>query len=86
MSTLKNIANGFKKAASAFGPGPYEIDRKPIRCSHCGGEIFAQGEAQLNTAVMTFFKLDWLDQSATVLICTECSQILWFGKCPARRS
>ncbi len=84
MPSVKNIANAFKQAASALGPGSYEIDSKTITCPHCGNDVFARGEAQLNTSLMTFFKLDWLDASSTVLICTRCSQIQWFGKQPLR--
>jgi DNA-directed RNA polymerase subunit RPC12/RpoP len=84
MPSIRNVANALQKAAAVFGPGEYAIADKPIQCPHCGGRIFQAGEAQLNTALSTFFKLDWLDESATVLICTQCSQIQWFGKRPVR--
>ncbi|ODA40818.1 hypothetical protein DSBG_2394 [Desulfosporosinus sp. BG] len=34
----------------------------------------------MNTATATFLNLDWLNKSATVLICTHCGYIQWFGK------
>ena len=84
MPSFKNIGNAFKKASSAMTQGQYEIEGKQIRCPHCGGDNFAQAEAQLNTSVMTFLNLDWLNRSAIVLVCTRCSQIQWFGKIPTR--
>ena len=84
MPSLHNVVNAFQKAAAVFGPGEYALADKPIQCPHCSGRVFQVGEGQLNTALMTFFKLDWLDESATVLICTNCSQIQWFGKRPVR--
>ncbi len=84
MPSTRRVANAFKQAAKAFGPGQYAIADKPISCPHCGGVTFQAGEAQLNTALRTLFKLDWLDESATILVCTQCSQIQWFGKRPER--
>ena len=85
MPSIKKVTNAFKQAARAFGPGKFEINGKEIICPHCGKDTFAKGEAQLNTSLMTFFKLDWLDETATVLICTQCSQIQWFGKMLQRK-
>ncbi len=85
MPSIRKVTDAFKQAAKAFGPGKYETGGKGIICPHCGNDTFAEGHAQLNTALMTFFKLDWLDETATVLVCTNCSQIQWFGKMPARK-
>jgi predicted nucleic-acid-binding Zn-ribbon protein len=84
MPTMKNISNAFKQASKAMGPGQYTIADKQIKCPHCGNDVFSRDEAQLNTALRTFLELDWLDQSATVLVCTKCSQIQWFGKSPTK--
>lgn len=85
MPTMRKVTNAFKQAAKAFGPGEYAMGDKPIQCPHCGNRTFEAGEAQLNKSLSTFFKLDWLDETATVLVCTRCSQIQWFGKRPTRR-
>lgn len=85
MPTMRKVANAFKQAAKTFGPGEYAAAGKVIVCPHCGERAFEAGEAQLNKALSAFFKLDWLDETATVLACTHCSQILWFGKKPVRR-
>jgi predicted nucleic-acid-binding Zn-ribbon protein len=84
MPSLKNLSKAFTRASKAFGPGQYSIAEKQIICPHCGNDTFARGEAQLNTALATFFKVDWADESATVLICTKCSRIQWFGKNPTK--
>ena len=86
MPSMRKVANAFQRAAAVFGPGEYTVAGKPVQCPHCGGRTFQAGEAQLNTALATFFKLDWLDDSATVLVCTQCSQIQWFGKKPVRQT
>lgn len=84
MPSARQLANALQQAATAFGPGEYVIADKPIVCPHCAGRTFELTEAQLNKALSTLFKLDWLDASATVLICTQCSQLQWFGKRPTR--
>jgi ribosomal protein S27E len=57
---------------------------KEIRCAHCGGSSFRAGRAQLNTAVLSFFNLDWVDRSATTLTCAGCGFISWFATEPTR--
>jgi len=84
MPSIRQVTHALQKAAAVFGPGEYALAGKPIHCPHCGGSTFQAGEAQLNTAAATFFRLDWLDDSATVLVCIHCSQIQWFGKRPER--
>ncbi|MGI6686641.1 MAG: hypothetical protein ACOX47_14435 [Bacillota bacterium] len=51
-----------------------------VICIHCKHDHFHKGSALLNTRGMTFFDLDWLNQSATTLICASCGYIHWFGK------
>jgi uncharacterized protein len=84
MPSLKQVKHALQHAAQSFGPGAYAIADKPIVCPHCGGQTFQAGEAQLNQALSTFVNLDWLDESATILVCTHCSHIQWFGKRPVR--
>lgn len=60
----------------------YRLGERGVRCHHCGGTLFTKGQAQLNTASMSFFDLDWLNKSAWTLTCMDCSQILWFGEEP----
>jgi predicted nucleic-acid-binding Zn-ribbon protein len=51
-----------------------------VICIHCKHDHFHRGSALLNTRGMTFFDLDWLNESATTLICARCGYIQWFGK------
>jgi uncharacterized protein len=87
---MTNIGKALKSAAKAMvdsvGPGQYIAAGKKIECPHCGSDEFSQGKAQLNTAGMTFFELDWANKSATTLACTKCGQIQWYIKEPDRQS
>ena len=80
------IRRGFKAVADANGPGKYEVESKLVRCPHCGNEIFAEGEALLNTVGMTFLGLDWANKTASTLMCATCGRIEWFGQKPSRKA
>jgi predicted nucleic-acid-binding Zn-ribbon protein len=54
-----------------------------IQCAHCGHDRFESRAMLLNTRGLTFLKLDWLNQSATVLTCANCGQIQLFAGRPA---
>ena len=56
---------------------------RPLRCPHCGGTEFDEGEAQLNTSFMTLLGLDWLSRSALIYACKGCGRIEWFLPPPA---
>ncbi len=60
----------------------YEPGGIGISCPHCNNNRFRIGEAQLNTAGLSFLNLDWLNKSATILTCSRCSLILWFNEEP----
>jgi uncharacterized protein len=55
-----------------------EIQGKPVVCAHCGGERFTQRKVKLNTALLTFFNLNWLNASADVFVCEVCGHLEWF--------
>jgi predicted nucleic-acid-binding Zn-ribbon protein len=59
-------------------PHTFQQAGKTIVCAHCGNVQFVKKRILLNTPGMTFFKLDWANKTATTLMCTTCSQILWF--------
>ena len=71
-------ARAFPGMTSATSVDSIQIAGKALRCHHCGSESMAQRKAQLNTAVLTFFDLDWLNKSATVFACTQCGFLHWF--------
>lgn len=58
----------------------YKAGGIQVTCLHCKHDKFHKGEGMLNTRVLTFFDLDWLDESATILVCANCGFIHWFGK------
>jgi predicted nucleic-acid-binding Zn-ribbon protein len=69
---------------SAFGlgkkeePETVEINGINLVCQVCGHDKFWRTQAQLNTSLATFFKLDWTNISADCLICDNCGYIHWF--------
>ncbi len=66
------------KGAMDNEPSGYQVAGRQVVCSHCGGASFEEGAAMLNTAGLTFLDLDWLDQNASILKCTNCGHIEWF--------
>ena len=84
---MKDLGDRLKRAAKAFvdptmGGSRYALVDRTVQCSHCGGEEFTEGSAQLNTAGMTFIGLDWVNESATTLVCNACGKIAWFLQKP----
>ena len=49
-----------------------------LRCEICKHDHFWQREAQLNTAVATFFDFDWANATAVCYVCDGCGYIHWF--------
>ena len=56
----------------------YELFGKVLKCQFCGHDQFHQRDAQLNTAVMSFMNLDWMNTSAICYVCDQCGYIHWF--------
>ena len=59
---------------------PQNVDVKGIelKCPVCNNKLFWTKRAQLNTAVASFFNLDWANRSANCFICSSCTHISWF--------
>ena len=83
MSPIGELEPTSDREADA-GPGEFSVLGRPVQCRHCGGSQFKVGEAQLNTVLTTLLNLDWIDRSVTILICSNCSHIQWFGERPLR--
>jgi hypothetical protein len=66
----KNLQNAF----------PVKVKDHDLTCPVCANALFYTGTAQLNTAVASFFNLDWTNRSATYFVCSQCTHILWFLK------
>jgi len=78
-NAVKAGIEGFKEGTE---PSEYSVAGRPIRCPHCGEKKFAPGSALLNSRGRTAFNLDWLDPSATILVCVECGRIEWYASEP----
>jgi len=59
-------------------PQTVEIKNNPLTCPVCSNNTFWVRKAQMNSAISTFFKLDWTDRSATCFVCSDCTHIIWF--------
>lgn len=49
-----------------------------LECQICRHNDFDERKAQLNTAVMSLWGLDWLNRSARCFVCLRCGYIHWF--------
>jgi uncharacterized protein len=71
-----------QRGIQAMGEAPdgerYTVAGRAVSCVHCRHDRFVEGRAQLNTAGMTFFNLDWANRNAAILTCTACGRIEWF--------
>lgn len=63
-------------------PGRFEAGGRLVACGHCQGEVFHSREVLLNTRGLTFFNLDWLNRSATALVCAGCGLLQVFADPP----
>ena len=55
-----------------------EVVGQSLRCEICKNDRFWTREAQLNTAVATFFNFDWANPTAVCYVCDRCGYIHWF--------
>ena len=69
---------GFQSMGEAPEGDRFTVAGKAVACPHCSHDRFVEGRAQLNTAGLTFFNLDWTNRSAATLACTVCGCIQWF--------
>lgn len=70
------------EAISASQPCRLQAGGRPITCAHCGNESFDTREILLNTRGLTFLNLDWLNQSATAVVCAHCGLVQLFAAPP----
>lgn len=59
-------------------PMSVEVQGKVLQCVVCGHDEFDKREAQMNTAVATFFNMDWANKSAICWVCERCGFVHWF--------
>ncbi|MFI6942688.1 hypothetical protein ACIBI4_25725 [Streptomyces sp. NPDC050418] len=60
------------------GPWLVTVGQHQMHCPVCRGALFWEREVQLNTAGMTFMRLDWANDSATGIQCAQCSRLELF--------
>jgi len=72
------VKRGFQAMGEAPAGERYTVAGKAVACLHCSHDRFVEGRAQLNTAGLTFFNLDWANRSAATLTCTSCGRIEWY--------
>ena len=53
-------------------PEPVKVAGLEPRCEICKHDLFWQREAQLNTALATFFNFDWANATAVCFVCDGC--------------
>ena len=78
---MGRILSAFRAGLSgkSFPDGDtFVVAGRPVSCRHCGHDHFVEGEAQLHTAGLTFFNLEWASPTAHTLSCTKCGLIEWF--------
>jgi len=49
-----------------------------LACLVCGFDRFFAREAQLNTAMASFFHFDWANATGECWVCGRCGYIPWF--------
>lgn len=87
---LLGIAAGLSAAATSFTQATtepeenynYRVGARRIICPVCGGDEFDQKSMLINTPGMTLMNLDWLNASACVLVCRQCTRMELFAEAP----
>ncbi|VAV82786.1 hypothetical protein MNBD_BACTEROID02-1433 [hydrothermal vent metagenome] len=54
------------------------VKGKKLTCNTCSHDKFTYRKTQLNTALASFFDLDWANKSAHCYVCEKCTKIQWF--------
>lgn len=62
--------------------GRFEAGGREVACGHCQGLVFQPREVLLNSRGLTFLNLDWLNRSATALVCANCGLVQLFTPPP----
>jgi len=56
------------------------VKGKKLKCNVCNNDKFFYRESQLNTAIASFFDLDFANKKAHCYVCENCTKIQWFLK------
>jgi uncharacterized protein with PIN domain len=76
------IVRGLKAAAKAFVAPPsaqsFTVAGKRVECPHCENVLFRKRKGSVHTAQSSVTNTEWLDVEACVLVCANCSRMVWF--------
>lgn len=56
-------------------PTTVEINGKQLFCVICRHDLFSRRSVLLNTRILTFLHLDWLNKASTSVVCDRCGYI-----------
>lgn len=70
--------SNFRESKQPDGTFEVEAFGHRLTCGVCGNTTFRERTTLLNTALLTFFKMDWANRSATNFVCSRCGYIFWF--------
>ncbi|RPI42466.1 MAG: hypothetical protein EHM46_05165 [Bacteroidetes bacterium] len=59
-------------------PQPVMVLNRQLVCPVCGNKLFTETRAQMNTALASFFNLDWANRTARCYVCSGCTYVFWF--------
>jgi hypothetical protein len=76
------IPTSVEEPAAPQESARFRIAGRDVRCPHCAHDLFEARDILLNTRGMTFFRLDWLNRSATALVCANCGLVQLFAASP----
>jgi hypothetical protein len=60
----------------------FEVVGKTVKCPHCGGVLFETRDFVMNTIGPFVSRVEWLNGTATALICGSCGRIQLFAMAP----
>jgi len=55
------------------------VDERKVVCLVCSNDQFWDREVKINTSGMEFLGMDWANESAVGLVCTNCGYLLEFA-------
>lgn len=60
----------------------FRVGDTAIVCPCCQNNTFDKDYRQLNSRGATFFGFDWANRNAAILVCKQCTHIMWFMSDP----
>jgi len=70
--------DNFQETKQPDGTISVRVFGQVLSCTVCSNRTFRERTSLLNTAGLTFLRLDWANKSATNFICSKCGYVFWF--------